>query len=276
MQDDVHHHETLSATIGHNFFYDKSDRIGDLHNVAAALTAGIHEAAFAGVHIRKLVVFAKPAFDGKLPAASTYESHSSDFVDVLNDLSKGSLPDCEQGGRAIECRRQWSCWSNPTIEASAAATHDKPRLGNRGCAQRLDGHGAHSFAESNAPHHVTMLRQCQEDQRAKGNGHLLQGFGAQSVSGRIYIYCPGQRNLHFENRLRHVRGRRSRGLRSLGRRSVSLHQRVHRAMGFVRPNAQGVSICCTQWRQDPDDQCRRRISCQSDCIVVRRLAKRTR
>ena len=53
-----------------------------------ALTAVIDAAAFSSVDRQKLVALVQggQASDGELSAAATYQSHSSDIIDVLNDL----------------------------------------------------------------------------------------------------------------------------------------------------------------------------------------------
>ena len=74
-------------------FLQKNIDTRNLNNVVAALTAVVDAAAFSSVDKQKLVALVQSRQssdddDGELsaPAAATYKSHSSDIVDVLNDL----------------------------------------------------------------------------------------------------------------------------------------------------------------------------------------------
>ena len=68
----------------------KKINMRNLNSVVEVLIAVIDAAAFSSVDRQKLValVQSRQASDGELsnPAATTYQSHSSDIVDVFNDL----------------------------------------------------------------------------------------------------------------------------------------------------------------------------------------------
>merc|ERR1712136_526813 len=74
-------------------FLQKKIDTRNLNNVVAALTAVVDAAAFSSVDKQRLVALVQSRQssddeDGELsaPAAATYKTHSSDIVDVLNDL----------------------------------------------------------------------------------------------------------------------------------------------------------------------------------------------